>query len=159
MREFEQHLSPDLFHRLVEAGETGQRTPELEGAAQHAAACAICRQQLEQYQRAQHWLEGLRVKVSEERMRTPDCPPETEWASVAAGLLEGTEAASRVDHVARCAFCGPLLREAMEDLSAELSEEDRRLLGQLPSAKAENQQHLAARLASAGAAPGRGGGD
>jgi CHAT domain-containing protein/tetratricopeptide (TPR) repeat protein len=155
LREFEQHLSPDLFHRLVEAGETGQRTPELDSAAQHAAACAVCRQELEQYQRVQHGLKSMRLDASEEAMRTPECPPESEWASLAAGLLEEKEAAARVDHAARCSYCGSLLREAMEDLSEELSDDECRLLRQLPSAKEENQQRLAARLASTGAAAGR----
>jgi CHAT domain-containing protein/tetratricopeptide (TPR) repeat protein len=151
----EQHLSPDHFHRLVEAGECDTRAPELESAALHVAACAVCRQRLDQYQKAQRGLEGLRLKVSEERMRTPECPPESEWANLAAGLVEGTEAAARVDHAARCAYCGPLLREAMEDLAAEPSDEERRVLGLLPSAQEENQERLAARLASADVAVGR----
>ncbi len=156
MREFEQHLSPDLFHRLVEAGETEQRAPELESAAQHVAACAVCRQRLGKYQKAQRGLEDLKLKISEERMKTPGCPPESEWASLAAGLLDGAETGARVDHAARCAFCGPLLREAMEDLATEASDEERRVLRLLPSAQAENQQRLAARLASADSTAGRG---
>ncbi|MDE3136044.1 MAG: CHAT domain-containing protein [Acidobacteriota bacterium] len=148
MREFEQHLSPDLFHRLVEAGETEKRAPELESAERHIADCAVCRQRLEQFRAAQRGLDGLRLMVSEERMKTPECPPESEWANVAAGLVEGTEAATRVDHAARCAYCGPLLREAMEDLAVEPSDEERRAIELLPSAQEANQQRIAARLAS-----------
>jgi CHAT domain-containing protein/tetratricopeptide (TPR) repeat protein len=156
LREFEQHLSPDLLHRLVEAGEGELRAPELESARRHAAACDGCRLRLEEYREAQQKLESLQVEHSDERTRTPECPPEEEWASVAAGLLGESESAARVDHAARCAFCGPLLREAMEDLSPQLSDEERGLLRQLPSAQDENQQRLAAQLASSGAGAGRG---
>jgi CHAT domain-containing protein/tetratricopeptide (TPR) repeat protein len=148
LRDFEQHLSPDLFHRLVEAGETDERAPELESAERHLAACAVCRQRLDQFRAAQRGLDGLRLMVSEERMKTADCPPESEWANVAAGLVEEAEADARLDHAARCAYCGPLLREAIEDLAAEPSDEERRSLQLLPSAQEENQQRLAARLAS-----------
>ncbi len=142
-----QHLGPDLLNRLVEAGEGGHSDAELENAAQHAAGCPECGRRVAELRAAQAQLDGLRLGISEERMRTPECPPESEWPRVAAGLVDADQAAAWMDHAARCSYCGPLLREATEDFSDEWSEEEKRLLSQLPSARKEVQQPLAARLA------------
>lgn len=147
MGDFEQHLAPDVLHRLVEAAETGLPDGERENAERHMAACSACRERLEAYRKAQRGLEALRIDASDEAKKGPDCPPESEWTNLAAGLLASQVAANRVAHAARCAFCGSLLREAMETVSSELSDDDRRLLLALPSASAENQERLAAHLA------------
>ncbi len=152
MSEPQQHIGPDLLHRLVEAGESRPSDAELEKAAQHAAVCRECGWRLARLRAAQGQLDGLRLAVSEERMKTPECPPESEWARLAAGLLDPGEASARMDHAARCSFCGPLLRAAVEDFSDDLSEEEKRLLAELPSSRKDVQQPLAARLAT-GAAP------
>ena len=151
MSEPQQHIGPDLLNRLVKAGEGRLDDAELEKAAQHAAVCRDCGRLLSRLRAAQTQLDGLRLAISEERMRTPECPPESDWTRLAAGLLEPAESAAHMDHAAKCSFCGPLLRAAVEDFSGELSEEEKRLLGELPSSRKDGQQPLAARLASGGA--------
>jgi hypothetical protein len=54
----------------------------------------------------------------------PACPPEDTWARVATGLIPDREAAPWIAHAAECEFCGPLLREATEDLAVEATPEE-----------------------------------
>jgi CHAT domain-containing protein/tetratricopeptide (TPR) repeat protein len=153
--ESHEHLSSELLHRLVEAGTEAQRVPELASANRHLAVCDVCRQRLGAYRTAQRELEGMRLPVSREQMRTAECPSESEWLRLAAGLLEEDGATRLVDHAAGCGYCGKLLREAMEDLSSEFTEEERRRLDLLPSAQGEIRTRLATQMASAAAGGAR----
>jgi CHAT domain-containing protein len=49
--------------------------------------------------------------------KTPACPSEEEWPQIATGLTPDAKAGPLIEHAARCGHCGPLLREAMEDMA------------------------------------------
>jgi CHAT domain-containing protein/tetratricopeptide (TPR) repeat protein len=75
------------------------------------------------------------------------CPPRTVWQLVAAGLLPKEEARSRLLHAGRCTHCGPLLQQAIEDFSDELSPAEEKQIAGWQSSRADWQQEMAGRLA------------
>jgi tetratricopeptide (TPR) repeat protein len=84
----------------------------------------------------------LRSGVAE---RGPECPEESEWPLVAAGLKEtGVEALLR--HAAECDHCGPLLRRSVEDFSDDLTAEEETMLERLGSSQAGWQERVAGKL-------------
>jgi CHAT domain-containing protein/tetratricopeptide (TPR) repeat protein len=76
----------------------------------------------------------------------PNCPSETEWWRVAAGLLRKSQAAELLEHSTRCDACGLLLRQATQDFADEVTEQEITQISALPSAQEECQQSLAQRL-------------
>jgi CHAT domain-containing protein len=75
-----------------------------------------------------------------------DCPLETEWWGVTAGVLPESRAAELLEHATRCDACGLLLRQAIQDFAEEVTEQEVRHFSALPSAQAEWQRFLAQRL-------------
>jgi tetratricopeptide (TPR) repeat protein len=61
-------------------------------------------------------------------------------------LTPASQGQSLLAHAAQCDHCGALLRQATEDLGAELSPEEQTVLSRMESSKAEWQQDLAHRL-------------
>jgi tetratricopeptide (TPR) repeat protein len=77
--------------------------------------------------------------------RGPECPEESEWPLVAAGLKEtGVEALLR--HAAECDHCGPLLRRSVEDFSGDLTAEEEAMLERLGSTQAGWQERVAGKM-------------
>jgi tetratricopeptide (TPR) repeat protein len=68
-------------------------------------------------------------------------------------LLHSSEASPLLEHSADCDYCGQLLREATEDFSPELSEQETKSIGQLPSALAGWQRDIARKMAEMSGAP------
>jgi CHAT domain-containing protein len=81
-------------------------------------------------------------------VRTPDCYAEEEWLSVAAGLLEKEQAERAIYHASQCDYCGPLFRNATEDLHDEMFSEEASLLGSLDNSSKAWQHGLAIRLSA-----------
>ena len=76
----------------------------------------------------------------------PDCVAEIEWLNVAAGLLPEVKTRELMKHAAQCGHCGPLLKNAAETLSDEVTPSEETLLASLSSARPEWQRNMAATL-------------
>ncbi|HEV2388629.1 MAG TPA: CHAT domain-containing protein [Candidatus Acidoferrales bacterium] len=143
------HPSPEVLHRLLEPGGETDRTPALEDARRHVAACALCRERFSDFRAAERKLQGLSMSAGQSRERGAGCPADGEWAQLAAGLLDESQAERFVEHAAGCEYCGRQLSETFEDLAGELTPEDERLLNLLPSSQPEGRKRLASQLAAA----------
>lgn len=144
------HLGQELFLRLSDPGVAGGDPQELESARRHVAECAACRKRLGEYQTVQRGLAALKIRSSDHYPPGPDCPSREAWAELTAGLIEEKDAAELVKHAARCGHCGPLLRNAAEDLSEDYSEDELQQIRVLPSSSLEGRKRLAARMQQSG---------
>jgi CHAT domain-containing protein/tetratricopeptide (TPR) repeat protein len=80
--------------------------------------------------------------------RGVDCPPERDLEELAAGVLPSERTDAVLDHATNCGHCGPLLRQAVEDFSAEVSPEEETVLAQLESARPGYAVEIGGRLAA-----------
>ncbi|HEY4903744.1 MAG TPA: hypothetical protein VIH89_09755, partial [Candidatus Sulfotelmatobacter sp.] len=76
----------------------------------------------------------------------PGCVEETEWLNVAAGLLTEAKTRELMKHAAQCGHCGPLLKNAAETLSDEVTPSEETLLASLSSARPEWRHNMATTL-------------
>lgn len=124
-----------------------------ESVRKHLTACTECRQRLQQHET---FMRRLRAREeSNERVRTPQCPPDEVWAQLAAGLSSPEISDGLLAHAARCGHCGTLLRESTEDLAGDLKPEEQNLLATMASAQPEGRKQMAARLSEASRAADR----
>lgn len=72
-----------------------------------------------------------RLRASGSAAPGPDCPPDSELLEIASGMTRGAEADALLSHSASCDHCGQLLREALEDFSNEVSDEEEAVLASL----------------------------
>ena len=79
--------------------------------------------------------------------RSSECPGESEWPLVAAGVKEKEQAEVLLRHAAVCDHCGPLLRQCVEDFSDDLTAEEETMLAGLESSQAGWQKRTAGKLA------------
>jgi len=89
-----------------------------------------------------------RLKAAGGARPRPDCPSETEWLRLAAGLLLEPQAGNLLDHSAECDACAILLRQAAEDFAEETTEQEDAALQALQSAQPAWQGALAQELAA-----------
>ena len=149
VRDPHSHLSVEELARLVE---TAQAVPHAVDigfdemmAKSHAADCSICGPRLRALQFAQASIRGLMRPGASKR--TSDCPAEDSWPDLAAGVSSPADAASLLEHVSKCDYCGNLLKQATLNFNVELSPGEIEILKNLPSSKSENQQVLAMKMA------------
>jgi tetratricopeptide (TPR) repeat protein len=88
------------------------------------------------------------LKPPGEERRGPNCPPESVWWHLAAGLLPESRAAELLEHSTRCDACALLLRQATQDFADEITEQEITHIKALASAQEEWQQSLAQRLSA-----------
>lgn len=156
MRSADEHLTPLELQFLLFAGadedvpgDGGMAAPE---ARQHLDGCAICQATAQKYVDADSLLRTFDVPPPDRsRSRGPDCPPDETWLRMAAGLIDDAAAAPYVSHAARCDWCGPLLKESMEDLAQPVDVEEEAALGRLQSSTPAWQRELGKKLAAAAA--------
>lgn len=74
-----------------------------------------------------------RLRASASAAAGPDCPPDSDWLEIASGMSRGAEADVLLHHSASCDHCGPLLRQALEDFSDDVSDEEEAMLASLKS--------------------------
>jgi tetratricopeptide (TPR) repeat protein len=86
----------------------------------------------------------LRVVLQAERGQ--ECPEESEWPRVAAGMKQGVEAETLLRHAAECDHCGPLLHQYAEDFAEDLTVEEETALAGLKSFQPGWQERLAAKV-------------
>ena len=98
----------------------------------HLAACPACREQFEDLalldRQLDRQMKGMRPAESPPRQ---DCPGPALWREIAGGLTSSNETLASLEHASRCDHCGPLLREAVAEVSnlnGELTEAERTLI-------------------------------
>jgi CHAT domain-containing protein len=113
----------------------------------HLENCAICQTRLRFQGEVEESIRRLRHEaVGEPR---PDCPPEEQILGLAAKMITGRKAEGLLEHAAGCDHCGPLLREVAYDFETSLTEEEKAVLSQLKTGKADWPRAFARTLASA----------
>jgi tetratricopeptide (TPR) repeat protein len=145
------HLNDDQFEEIVNSKRTDDKIPDhidrtsQEDMRAHLDVCEECTLLLRTHQAAQAQLGGIKDIPTPEK--GPDCPPESVWIDLAAGLhLDGTDAHMR--HVAQCDHCGSLLKQAIMDFCDELSPTEHSQIAALNSSKPHWRKRLAKRLAT-----------
>ena len=78
--------------------------------------------------------------------RGSECPGDSEWPLVAAGLKDREQAEALLRHAAACDHCGPLLRQSVEDFSDDLTADEEAMLTGLESSQAGWQERMAGKL-------------
>lgn len=76
----------------------------------------------------------------------PDCITDIEWLNVAAGLVPEVKARELMKHAVQCGYCGPLLKNAVETLSDEVTSSEEQVLATLSSTRTEWQKEVAQAL-------------
>src|SRR5437879_5929080 len=89
----------------------------------------------------------MRWKVDPPATRGSECPEDSEWPMVAAGLREGGQAETLLRHAAVCDHCGPLLRQSASDFAGDVTAEEEAMLARLESSQGRWQRRMAAKLA------------
>jgi len=154
MRSADEHLTPQEIEQLLFGADDskdnawGGAAPE---AQQHLSGCAVCQAVADKYRNIDSALKGLRTdkRALKASTRGTDCPDDETWPNLAAGLISDEEAARYVAHAAQCDWCGPLLKEAMEDLAQPVTAEEQEALEKLPSASPGWQRAMAKKMAAA----------
>jgi len=143
------HLNNDEIERLLlsalDLGDDQQANKKAvqSDAFDHFKGCDSCQMMVRAHREAADAM--ARLKSSSIGLRGSDCPSESVWLDLAAGVsIKNSEIC--LNHAAQCEHCGPLLREAAADLSEELSIEEAKRMEQLRSATPEWQREFAQRL-------------
>jgi CHAT domain-containing protein len=169
MRSADEHLTPQEIDQLLFGADDskdnagGGAAPE---AQQHLSGCAVCQLVADKYRNVDSALKGLssgnkglrnpdvgdKLSADQGRSEGPkrgrDCPAEETWPNLAVGLISDKEAARYVAHAAQCDWCGPLLKESMEDLAQDVTAEEQEALAKLPSASPGWQRAMAQKMAA-----------
>src|SRR4030095_2223168 len=98
----------------------------------------MCRTKVDMHVEAQSSLKHLQAVAAAER--GADCPNESEWPWIAAGLKTGSDAEALLRHAARCEHCGPLLRQSLGEFRDEVTDEEEISLAALEGASREWQE-------------------
>jgi CHAT domain-containing protein/tetratricopeptide (TPR) repeat protein len=147
-----EHVGTAELAKLLE--ESRRRTESALDASDvhpHLAACPTCREQFEDLALLDRQLgrQMKGVRSAESAPRQGDCPGPAVWREIAGGMTPPGETLAYLEHASRCDYCGPLLREAvteLSDLNGEMTEAERTLIAILESARAEWQQRLAQQI-------------
>ncbi len=78
-----------------------------------------------------------------------ECPSETEWLPLAAGLLPEAQSNELIEHSTNCDVCASLLRQATEDFAEEVTTGETEQISSLSTSQPEWQQRFAQKLATA----------
>lgn len=146
-RPLDRHLEGDELDALVTSHVPGvyfaERLSEeaVREAQRHVESCQDCGRKVQMHRSAQSAI-SLRA-MNSQAGKGPNCIDQTEWARVAAGLLEESEAKERMKHAAQCGHCGPLLKDAVQILSDETSPAEEAALARLSSVRPEWQTRMA----------------
>ena len=144
-----EHLSVTALAELAEAvRRRGPSIPRAEDVDPHLAVCSACRDQFEEHVLLDRQLQQL--KSSEPALHQADCPDSALWREIAAGVTPPKQVLAHLQHASRCDHCGPLLREAVAEvtnLNQATTEAERAEIATLASAQPERQRDIARRMA------------
>jgi CHAT domain-containing protein/Flp pilus assembly protein TadD len=145
----EKHLTIEQIERLlgVQPGEArNPGEPSLDEAQRHLANCENCQKIVSTEKARDQALQSLKqnfpTRVSE------DCPPEVRFYELAAGVLEDNDSEIFVRHATECDRCGPILRQAFEQLSAPQTNQESEVLASLRTSQPEWQERFGRTLAT-----------
>lgn len=137
MKPADSHLGLAQFEALLAEDSI---SPTMLNGWRHLEECLECRQRF------------LGVDVTKDDRtkvgKTPGCPEQQVWASLAADLLPTEEASSYWQHAAACDYCGPLLQQAIHVIAADPTPREKQFIASLPSADPDAQRKLAGKLAA-----------
>jgi len=133
------HLSLQEIEWLVEGSGHTRPAAQTEEARLHLGRCAFCQGLVKMYEE---------LKAPGEERGGLNCPEESAWWYVATGQLAESRAAELLEHSTRCDACALLLRQATEDFTDEVTEQEIKQISALPSTQDEWQQSLAQRLSA-----------
>lgn len=85
----------------------------------------------------------------------PDCPDSSVWREIAVALTPSDQALEHLQHASRCDHCGPLLREAIEEMDGKITESEAKQIAALESSRREWQEKLASRISGTALLPQR----
>jgi CHAT domain-containing protein/tetratricopeptide (TPR) repeat protein len=142
----------ELAKLLEESRRRAESAPDAADVHPHLAACPVCREQFDDLALLDRQLDRQMksMRSAESVPRPDDCPRPALWREIAGGLTPPDETLASLEHASRCDHCGPLLREAVAEVSSlngETTEAERTLIALLESARAEWQQRLAQQIA------------
>src|SRR5690348_12015511 len=141
MRPADKHLTPQELDLLLlnpadsrDSNASGALSPE---ARQHLNGCTFCQSAVEKYRKAEEVLRSLHVRSRSSgggKTLVPglECPSEDTWSTLAVGLMHDEEASPYITHAATCDLCGTRLKEAMQDLSPEITATEEEALARIP---------------------------
>jgi CHAT domain-containing protein/tetratricopeptide (TPR) repeat protein len=146
-RPVDRHLDSDELDALLSShvpGDAGRLSEqEVREAQRHVEYCQDCDRKLQMHRSAQNLISQ---RTTGKPANGPNCPDESEWVKIAAGLVEEAEAKERMKHAAQCGHCGPLLKVAAETLSDETSPDEEAVLANLISGRSDWQAQMAETL-------------
>jgi CHAT domain-containing protein/cytochrome c-type biogenesis protein CcmH/NrfG len=151
------HLeAADLAKLLEESRPRAEAAVHASDLHAHLAACPACRKQFEELVSLDSHL-SRQMKGERPTESAPhngdcpgDCPDQAVWREIAGGLTPTNQTLAHIEHASRCDSCGPLLREAvaeLTDLNRDITTAERQHIAALQSASPEWQQRLAERIA------------
>jgi CHAT domain-containing protein/tetratricopeptide (TPR) repeat protein len=145
----EKHLSTEQIEYLIE-GHGGAQKPVpnqlIEEARNHVATCEECKGLVSVHAEGNRILRGLQESGRKEGFE--DCPSTASIYRLAAGSMDSREADEILKHITECDHCGPMLREATEDLNSAESADEAATVMSLQSARPDWQKDLARELAA-----------
>jgi CHAT domain-containing protein/tetratricopeptide (TPR) repeat protein len=145
------HLGFQEIEWLAEGPRRGYSTPgqeaQLDEIRHHLSECPPCQGLVQMHEDLQRRMGQLDAAAP--ARPAPDCPLETVWWGVAAGQLPDSQVIDLLEHSTHCDACGLLLRQAIQDFTEEVADQEIGCLTTLPSAQQEWQQSLAKRLVAA----------
>ena len=101
-RHGDDHLSPDELDAVMRSSGAPRAFGPWEGvvpeARQHLAACHICQRMVDMHAEQEGRMGQLRAALQAER--GSECPEESEWPHVAAGMKQEREAEALLRHAA-----------------------------------------------------------
>ena len=143
-----QHMGAEELARLLEEARIHlEGSPNAVALNPHLVTCESCREQFEELSSLDRQLKSLQPAKSTQRESA--CPDAGVWREIAGSPTPANQTLVYLEHASRCDHCGPLLREAvgeLTDLHGELTEAERRHIATLESSRAEWQQRLAQRI-------------
>jgi len=111
---------------------------------QHIEVCPDCCLKVQMHRSAQNDI--FRISARADIASGLDCVAETEWLKLATGVLPEMRAGDLLKHASQCGHCGPLLKEAMDTLSDEVTPSEEQMLASLRSARSDWQGRMARTL-------------
>jgi CHAT domain-containing protein len=146
----EQHLTIEQIERFLEfqPGASGLDDADLLGEARrHLANCGTCQKLVFVEKERERVLQSLRQEFSAPASK--DCSPEIKFYELVAGLMSGEDSESLLKHASECDRCGPILRQATEQLRSEQTREEFEIIAALETSRPEWQERLSKKLTSA----------
>lgn len=145
----ERHLTIEQIERLLgvqRGGAENPGEPSLDEAQRHLANCENCQKLVSTEKARDQALQSLKQEFP--ARASQDCPTEVNFYELAAGVLEDKDSEALVKHATECDRCGPMLRQAFEQLSAPQTNQESEVVASLKTSRPEWQERFGRTLAA-----------